>query len=77
LRKNNLRPDGEKTLQIDALKKFETDVFFNPLMNAYLERMPAQIALPRAALVPDREWYGSVSLLPNEAALAFEPPGLT
>ena len=43
-----------------SLHDFQTrDAFFNPLMNAYFDRAPMGIVLPRSDLVPDREWYSS------------------
>jgi DNA-binding NarL/FixJ family response regulator len=42
-----------------SLKEFRTDSFFNPHMNAMFDRVPPGVVLPRADLVPDREWYTS------------------
>jgi DNA-binding CsgD family transcriptional regulator len=42
-----------------SLKEFRADSFFNPHMNATFDRVPSGVVLPRADLVPDREWYTS------------------
>jgi DNA-binding CsgD family transcriptional regulator len=42
-----------------SLEEFRTDSFFNPHMNATFDRVPPGVVLPRADLVPDREWYRS------------------
>jgi len=48
-----------RTGWLRALAEFATDAFFNPLMNAYFDRGIAGGVLPRADLVPDKEWYPS------------------
>lgn len=42
-----------------CLKEFRTHSFANPHMNATFDRVPPGVVLPRADLVPDREWYPS------------------
>ncbi len=44
---------------LKAISHFGADAFFNPLMNAYFDRAAPGVVLPRANLVPDREWYSS------------------
>jgi DNA-binding CsgD family transcriptional regulator len=48
-----------RTYWLRALAEFMTDAFFNPLMNAYFDRAAPGVVLPRADLVPDKEWYSS------------------
>jgi DNA-binding CsgD family transcriptional regulator len=42
-----------------CLKEFGADPFMNPHMNATFDRAPPGAVLPRADLVPDRDWYRS------------------
>ena len=42
-----------------ALAEFRTDPSMNPLLNGCFERAAPGVVLPRADLVPDREWYSS------------------
>jgi DNA-binding CsgD family transcriptional regulator len=42
---------------LEGQKEFSADSFFNPHMNATFDRVPPGVVLPRADLVPDREWY--------------------
>jgi DNA-binding CsgD family transcriptional regulator len=42
-----------------CLKEFGADPFVNPHMNATFDRAPPGAVLPRADLVPDRDWYRS------------------
>jgi hypothetical protein len=47
---------------LKALDEFKADALFNPLLNAYFDRvLPDQAGsvLPRAELVPNKQWYGS------------------
>lgn len=44
---------------LKALTEFQLDAFFNPHMNAIFNRNEWRAARPRAALVPDGEWYAS------------------
>jgi DNA-binding CsgD family transcriptional regulator len=44
---------------LKALSEFQADAFFNPHMNAIFNRAAWGVAQPRAAFLPDREWYSS------------------
>ncbi len=43
-----------------ALTEFRVDAFFNPHMNAYFDRAAWGVVQPRAAFVPDQDWYSSI-----------------
>src|SRR5262249_576963 len=44
---------------LGALAEFQADAFFNPLINAYIDRGEFGVVRPRVDFVPDTDWYSS------------------